>query len=456
MVLEQVDLVDVEKAAVGLREQARLEALFAVGERALEVQRADHAVFGRPERQVDDGRRASARSSAPSCALRPCAPCAPALVPFGLVTSPGRRGRGRGRRRLAIVGAALDRLDLGQQRGERPDRGRFSRSPVAEREDAADARIDGRDQEGGLHVLLADDCGKRIRLSHIRPTACGASVAAPCFEGARRRSRRAPKHSVDRRRYEPGPQGRVNGLVINAPRVLIARRSERPRLRVEVRRVRSLRTARAERTEMRRFASIAIGGLVVAAAAAVFAVSASSAEEPPHTVVAERRRFRDPRLPVPDDRRGDGSRGPKHRGLCRVPQACGVHLRRQRREAEDRDDGAGHRGSRRAENGQSGRAAEAAKRGRSGSSCRAARRSPKCRSPTIRPSGCVEAPATRYAVLRFSGVAEDGSTEAKTAELEAILKARGLAAAGPPLIAQYNPPWMPGFMRRNEIMIPIR
>ncbi len=67
-----------------------------------------------------------------------------------------------------------------------------------------------------------------------------------------------------------------------------------------------------------------------------------------------------------------------------------------------------------------------------------------------------ELPATRFAVLRFAGVAEDGSTEAKTAELEAILQARGLHAAGPPLIAQYNPPWIPGFMRRNEIMIPIR
>ena len=78
---------------------------------------------------------------------------------------------------------------------------------------------------------------------------------------------------------------------------------------------------------------------------------------------------------------------------------------------------------------------------------------PKPDDPEIR---MYETPATRYAVLRFSGVAEDDPTEAKTRELRSAMKARGLEAAGEPLIAQYDPPWIPGFWRRNEIMIPVR
>lgn len=78
---------------------------------------------------------------------------------------------------------------------------------------------------------------------------------------------------------------------------------------------------------------------------------------------------------------------------------------------------------------------------------------PKPNDPDIR---MVENPAARYAVMRYSGYADDSSTETATRDLESTLAKRGLRAAGPPLIAQYNPPWIPGFMRRNEIMIPIR
>jgi hypothetical protein len=67
-----------------------------------------------------------------------------------------------------------------------------------------------------------------------------------------------------------------------------------------------------------------------------------------------------------------------------------------------------------------------------------------------------EEPPTRYAVLRFSGLAGDDAVAVKTAELERLLKARDLTAAGPPLVAQYNPPWTLPFVRRNEIMIAIR
>ena len=62
---------------------------------------------------------------------------------------------------------------------------------------------------------------------------------------------------------------------------------------------------------------------------------------------------------------------------------------------------------------------------------------------------------TRFAVVRFSGLAGDDSVAAKTAELEAFLARKGLRPIGPPVIAQYDPPWTLWFMRRNEIMIPV-
>ena len=67
-----------------------------------------------------------------------------------------------------------------------------------------------------------------------------------------------------------------------------------------------------------------------------------------------------------------------------------------------------------------------------------------------------EAPSTRLAVLRFSGLAGDTDLSAKTGELKSILKSLSLVPAGSPVVAQYNPPWTPWFRRRNEVMIPIK
>ncbi len=64
------------------------------------------------------------------------------------------------------------------------------------------------------------------------------------------------------------------------------------------------------------------------------------------------------------------------------------------------------------------------------------------------------APA-RFAVERFSGVADPQSVAAKTKELEGFVKAHGLHAIGPVSLAQYDPPWTLWFMRRNEVMIPV-
>ena len=48
MILKQINFVDIEKSAIGLSEQPRLESFFAMRERALQIERADDAVLGRP------------------------------------------------------------------------------------------------------------------------------------------------------------------------------------------------------------------------------------------------------------------------------------------------------------------------------------------------------------------------------------------------------------------------
>ena len=64
-------------------------------------------------------------------------------------------------------------------------------------------------------------------------------------------------------------------------------------------------------------------------------------------------------------------------------------------------------------------------------------------------------PPARFAVVRFSGLARPVDVATFTAELYAWVKNRNLCDVGPSSLAQYNPPWTPWFMRRNEVMIPI-
>ena len=64
-----------------------------------------------------------------------------------------------------------------------------------------------------------------------------------------------------------------------------------------------------------------------------------------------------------------------------------------------------------------------------------------------------EVPATRYAVLRFSGWVTDEKRAAKTSELLAWLDGRGMTPKGTAELARYNPPWTLPFLRRNEVMV---
>lgn len=64
-------------------------------------------------------------------------------------------------------------------------------------------------------------------------------------------------------------------------------------------------------------------------------------------------------------------------------------------------------------------------------------------------------PPRRAAVLRFSGLAGEAKVAAITSELREIIQARGMQAVGPVVIALYNPPWTPWFLRRNEVMFDV-
>lgn len=67
----------------------------------------------------------------------------------------------------------------------------------------------------------------------------------------------------------------------------------------------------------------------------------------------------------------------------------------------------------------------------------------------------ISLPARRFAVIRFSGLADDDSIKQQTEDLEAYILAQSLKPIGGPLLAFYNPPWTLPFVRRNEVMIEI-
>jgi effector-binding domain-containing protein len=67
-----------------------------------------------------------------------------------------------------------------------------------------------------------------------------------------------------------------------------------------------------------------------------------------------------------------------------------------------------------------------------------------------------EVPERRLAVVRFRGRAGQKSVEKQKARLLDVLRRNGVETVGEPFLMRYNSPWIPGFMRRNEIGIEIR
>lgn len=64
-------------------------------------------------------------------------------------------------------------------------------------------------------------------------------------------------------------------------------------------------------------------------------------------------------------------------------------------------------------------------------------------------------PGLLRAALRYSGTWSKGRYEEKEKRLKELIRQRGLKIVGEPVFARYNPPFMPWFLRRNEVLIPV-
>ena len=77
---------------------------------------------------------------------------------------------------------------------------------------------------------------------------------------------------------------------------------------------------------------------------------------------------------------------------------------------------------------------------------------PKPRDPTVR---IRDVPPQLIACWRYSGRWTAANYRESETRLREGIKARGLVASGDAILARYNPPFTPWFMRRNEVLIPV-
>ena len=66
-----------------------------------------------------------------------------------------------------------------------------------------------------------------------------------------------------------------------------------------------------------------------------------------------------------------------------------------------------------------------------------------------------EEPGRLMAAVKYSGTWSEEGYEKNKALLEEYLRMRGLTNAGAAVWARYDPPFMPWFLRRNEVLIPV-
>ena len=64
-----------------------------------------------------------------------------------------------------------------------------------------------------------------------------------------------------------------------------------------------------------------------------------------------------------------------------------------------------------------------------------------------------EMPASRVAVVRYSGLWSQRNYSEHLEQLQAAMRAAQLAWTGEPILSRYDPPFTPWFMRRNEIWL---
>jgi hypothetical protein len=76
--------------------------------------------------------------------------------------------------------------------------------------------------------------------------------------------------------------------------------------------------------------------------------------------------------------------------------------------------------------------------------------------PTDERVAFAEVESRRVVVVRYSGTWSERRYAEQLAGLRAFMAQRGLQADGEPIYARRDPPFMPWFMRRNEIQVSIR
>lgn len=64
-------------------------------------------------------------------------------------------------------------------------------------------------------------------------------------------------------------------------------------------------------------------------------------------------------------------------------------------------------------------------------------------------------PAGTVAAIRFRGWWRKEKVSEQLEMLRGMLESRGIKPTGDPLFARYDPPNVPGFLRRNEVLIPV-
>jgi hypothetical protein len=64
-------------------------------------------------------------------------------------------------------------------------------------------------------------------------------------------------------------------------------------------------------------------------------------------------------------------------------------------------------------------------------------------------------PSRRVAVYRFSGTTSEANEQSAIDELRSWMAREGLRPSGDPAVAYYDAPYLPPFLRRNEVMLTV-
>ena len=68
----------------------------------------------------------------------------------------------------------------------------------------------------------------------------------------------------------------------------------------------------------------------------------------------------------------------------------------------------------------------------------------------------VKVPGATFAVLKFSGTNTKAKNQKALEKLRGLVKEKKLKTVGNPTFAFFDPPWTPGVLRRNEVMLKLR